>query len=597
MNETTCCATGEVCCNDECCDGPCCEGTCCAAGTSCCGSNCCDSGRDCCENETTCCAVGEVCCNEECCDPELCCATECCEAGEMCCQGVCELVDCTDLTLTLAADTICPGGTADMDISASCSPDCAEVLWTIDSSSPDVTVMPSNGSLACPGGSTTVTVQATGDAVPGLVSFNATGHPDPPGNGCPTPPAETLTILELQFEEDSSQTYGFDDYTNRDNTPAVPFKSVEVGKIDTAELRITPFSADDDVHITSSDTGKVTAAPATASSSPQTVTVAGVANGESDIDARPGNPAAAVCATMTAAAYDTREYDLDLILVHEENDDIQVIPVGQGAPDKSAILPGGNNIIDSTLGGDDQLVIIPAVTEYISTGENGICETSKSGDDVQSLPVGNGMPDQICVKAGANNFRDTRVSAGDAISGDDISTGSDGVCFTIANGSDTISTDIGAEAAVKMYLNETIYNQAVVYWKEVKKLPSKTVNFDLNRDSLLDTSSWMTPEMEAIRDAAKNSRYRYTVFLVDHPSDGALGCSTYDQAFVFVHGNVHTGAQTMINTCAHELGHALDLEHPDDHGDPDPENLMHSTNPNGERLRKNQWDDLHGPQP
>ena len=61
---------------------------------------------------------------------------------------------------------------------------------------------------------------------------------------------------------------------------------------------------------------------------------------------------------------------------------------------------------------------------------------------------------------------------------------------------------------------------------------------------------------------------------------GAIASAVADQA---------GGADVNI-TIAHELGHAQGLDHPDEHGDPDPENLMHSNYENVWRLRKNQWD-------
>ncbi|MCD4824003.1 MAG: hypothetical protein K8S55_05310 [Phycisphaerae bacterium] len=72
----------------------------------------------------------------------------------------------------------------------------------------------------------------------------------------------------------------------------------------------------------------------------------------------------------------------------------QIIPSGQGAPNAVAITAGANGVLNSTPGGDDQ-----PVGTSITTGANGVCETTKAGDDVQDIPLNQGLPNQVCIRA------------------------------------------------------------------------------------------------------------------------------------------------------------------------------------------------------
>jgi len=89
-------------------------------------------------------------------------------------------------------------------------------------------------------------------------------------------------------------------------------------------------------------------------------------------------------------------------------DDVQIIPLNNGAAYAIAILPGANNVINTTPGGDD--------TRYgqtITTGPNGVCNTTASGDDVQQIPVNQGQSYAICIGPGANGYLNTTISGDD----------------------------------------------------------------------------------------------------------------------------------------------------------------------------------------
>lgn len=169
------------------------------------------------------------------------------------------------------------------------------------------------------------------------------------------------------------------------------------------------------------------------------------------------------------------------------------------------------------------------------------------------------------------------------------------VAIRLVNETAYKSTDVPT-AAIINYLNNTVYNQAVFKWN-VTRLPAVTLDFDLNNDGMVDVGTVAVPvpfmstdEMKFIRDNADAAGYDHIIFLVDNPTDGSLGFMGYGQKYGFVHADV---SNFETNTIAHELGHgSFSFVHPDENGDSDNDNLMHSDNPNPFRLRKNQWDKI-----
>ena len=236
-----------------------------------------------------------------------------------------------------------------------------------------------------------------------------------------------------------------------------------------------------------------------------------------------------------------------------------------------------------------------------TTGIDGLCDTAKAGDDVQVIAVNQGQPSQICVSAGPNSANDSINSGDDWNVGEDIDTGANGICDSAANNTDVMSTNIPSDAALISYLNNTAYNQAVIKW-DVTRIPDCTVNFDLNKDGKLDVTYWKTTEMDEIINRCKQINFDKNIFLVDNPTWEIYGIMNFQQRYGFVFVDMHSGAsQATYNTIAHELGHGIDLHHPDNDpqiGQPanastDRKNLMHSTATNPWRLRNWQWDKIN----
>ena len=69
----------------------------------------------------------------------------------------------------------------------------------------------------------------------------------------------------------------------------------------------------------------------------------------------------------------------------------------------ACVIPGDDDVL--------QTVVDPSDAEipYVSSGENGICETTATPDDDQSIPVGEGFPGTDCVTAGADGIAQTTL--------------------------------------------------------------------------------------------------------------------------------------------------------------------------------------------
>lgn len=78
-------------------------------------------------------------------------------------------------------------------------------------------------------------------------------------------------------------------------------------------------------------------------------------------------------------------------------DDRAECTAGGGFPDQGCVGVGGNGVLDTAAVGDDAVV-----GGGLSTGPNGVCQSTVAVDDVQILPVGQGEPDMPCIFPGPN---------------------------------------------------------------------------------------------------------------------------------------------------------------------------------------------------
>ncbi len=107
--------------------------------------------------------------------------------------------------------------------------------------------------------------------------------------------------------------------------------------------------------------------------------------------------------------------------------DVQTIPVGQGKAHQLCVGVGANGVRDTSAAADDV-----ATASGVQSGPNGICQTAAVPDDTQTIPLGNGSPGSLCVSPGGDGQIDTGTVGDDAIVGASITSGSDGVCQSIA---------------------------------------------------------------------------------------------------------------------------------------------------------------------
>lgn len=355
-----------------------------------------------------------------------------------------------------------------------------------------------------------------------------------------------ITIVKVEFKKDKDCA-GFDD------TLTPPWIMAPVSGTNKAKCVITPATAASAIDFETVDSSKATVSPANASASPEAVTVAGVAKGETEIRAKIAG-GTTICAVLKVSAKMRLNKTVVINKITEENDDVQVIPVGKGQPDQICITAGANGVLNSTPAGDDTIV-----STNITTGPDGICNSAKGGDDVQLIAVGKGKLNVICVTKGANNFRDTIPSGDDVVNGTSIDTGPDGIANTTANATNLVPANAPTKAALQQYLNGTIWGlQANVFFTVTES--SSTVNYDLDRDGKLDDPYEGPPgtpkvpndfsELNVVR-GAKDTSVNYNIYYVKS-YEFPIGLTIADE--IFTEGR---GANSIVNHTAHEVGHAL----------------------------------------
>ncbi|AVP99941.1 hypothetical protein C7S18_00175 [Ahniella affigens] len=364
-----------------------------------------------------------------------------------------------------------------------------------------------------------------------------------------------VAVIEVKYAR-STACDGFD------GKPSPPWLLVATGRTNTADATIDPSTAATDVDFKSLNTGFATVSPATASASPQVVTVTGVAKGDTEIESKNGT--SSTFGSFKVAVKDRITKRVTIHAITEENDDVQTIPVGRGIPNQLCLRGGTNLTVDGTVTGDDVLVPgvpgPPPTAATVHTGPDGICNSTGSGDDVQVLPVGNGQPSGSCVGVGANGFRDTVVLA---LLGDDVASGSstgvdsgpNGKCETAANTTNLVPTQVPNAATLQNHLNNDYWGkQTNVHFTVSAR--SQNVNFDLDRngklaDPYLVSATWV--EVDALRAAAQDTSADYNVYFVrNYEYPVALAERPRGESWI---GDSKTASVYVITS--HELGHLL----------------------------------------
>jgi len=405
----------------------------------------------------------------------------------------------------------------------------------------------------------------------------------------------TITVKDLTvlFDESYNQKYGFDYY----HTGSYASKSLKLGDEDHVLATVSPSPYFDLVYFNSILKPYVTASPNKANAFETDITLKGISKGISVVQANCGKEDGNNINALNVCVFNEKVLTVSVTRIIEENDDVQVIPLGKGKPFQPCVNTR-NLIVEAIPGGDD---ILEPSGKIINTGPDGICQTKAVGIDIQMIQVGYGSPVSVCVSSGENDFLDTNPQGDDIMINKEILTGVDGICNTTANSTNIQNTDCDIEDA-KLYLDK-VYKQAVIRWQVFEEAPC-VVNYDLNRDSLCDLGdgnrdNWPTDETTAIISKCGNRNYDFNVFLVNNgkhinigdPNIGGMdigGMANLNQPYAFVVVKSLNEALNLKNASfnmAHELGHCLGLEHTVS----DSQNLMDPFTGDHWRLRFKQW--------
>ncbi len=383
-----------------------------------------------------------------------------------------------------------------------------------------------------------------------------------------------IVVVNVLFEEEPTQKWGFDENDSvKENTyfsyktlpkAGIKWKSVESnGDYDKLRVRVIPAGAEKSVYLKISDSVNYGIRPNHLTSNPQMVEVNNI------------------IATREAALYpviggfvnDTMQIKIKgyvkvvkrvaVIRINENNDDIQIVNVGDAAvSDTTTVITWGNNkFLDSKAQGDDRVIYRPRFKDSV-------------------------------IVAGPNKRCDTR-----------------------ANDTDIIATTVSIEN-IKNALKRR-YKHAVVEWDVDPVVYVKRINYDLNKDGMLDiqlrVGGIYSLEMKRIIDSCKiGDNDLYHLFIVDFPNPSANGIMLFNQPYGFFFPRRVDGrnASDIATTSAHECGHGVfGFRHPWDsqeghngypnryNGDSTPKDVNNLMEWDGnwlrDKLRKYQWDKVN----
>ncbi|MBK7477903.1 MAG: hypothetical protein IPI11_18555 [Haliscomenobacter sp.] len=417
-------------------------------------------------------------------------------------------------------------------------------------------------------------------------------------------------VMDVDFEHAPQSLYSFDEneiaqyntYAKNAAGDFVRWKLVPKTFDDRVGVKITPGAVAANVHFTASS-GVVT--PQIAGAAAQTVTVQAGNLTRDTLKAHIGGLQGCRLDKLILWHPDTITLYLRFIWVSEEDDDVQVIPKGQGKPMSIGILPG-NDGFQSTPAGDDGFSVD---STYIHTGLNGILETTiASGDNISPniRKKGEGQSNQTAITRGANNFLDTnpiRLGGDDALFWDPvskdtvISTGPNGICETMADSLSSILYQNELEPNL-VQEGDVIIRKVGIYIKEELR-KTDTLQFDQDYDGVLLRPNPLefnnliinyNMKQDVFFDRINPGVNRVTIFFIkgllqDSPTGIYDGVSPKGSFAVAIPINFSGGSRTLL----HEIGHgAFDLGHTHDIKNAvDNKNLM--SYPPGPELRAYQW--------
>ncbi|MBV4357198.1 fibronectin type III domain-containing protein [Pinibacter aurantiacus] len=342
-----------------------------------------------------------------------------------------------------------------------------------------------------------------------------------------------VVVVDVKFSEDPNQLWGFDENEgskedmyvpayklsssslsttfvsyNTVPAPGIPWKSVEDnGNYDKVNVQIFPPGAEKKVFFRLKDSINYNVRPQRPTTNPQTIEINNTVNTNfTELIPRIGNFENDTL-QLKIKGYTKVIKKVAIITINESNDDVQLVRINDTTLfDTTAIITWGNNrFLDSKISGDDRVLYRSwANDSVIVAGPNKRCETKANNRDI------------ITTVLPRSNF----------------------------------------QAALN-----SIYKNGVVEWEVDPANYVRTINYDFNKDSMLDVSTWATQERLRIIDSCGTNDGRYNLFVVDFPSDGAQnGMMKFNQLYGFFYYRRHpsTGGSlpgNVYKTAAHECGH------------------------------------------
>lgn len=278
-----------------------------------------------------------------------------------------------------------------------------------------------------------------------------------------------MPISFIEFESNA----GFDNYErhHKENQLTVPWLTVpEQNKVTMLYDPITakvPLS----VEFPNGKIGSVD--PALTQGSFETLTIASNGPWAADEYDYTGKLKAHGVNALNLAVYKKRVLKVAIHKVTLINDDVDSpIKHGEGKPNALCVRRGTSPIYATPLGDD-----LANPDGSINTGPNGICETTALNNDIQVIPVGQGEPNYTIIQPGPNNVLNTAVndvgrsgpSAGDPgnddlIVGNVINTGANGIRNTMKVEAQISSNNVPNQALIKSELDRIFGKQANIFF-------------------------------------------------------------------------------------------------------------------------------------
>lgn len=415
---------------------------------------------------------------------------------------------------------------------------------------------------------------------------------------------QSFSVSSVEFVEET-ECNGFDNVEFKRTGDFTTYLSVPRGGSNRVKAKVVPSGATGNFKFEVLGGNGIGVSPATINTtSEQVVTVSATATADRNhtgiyVKANNNDPLTTAAELLFPHALKRKEMEVKIFKVKEDNDDVQAIPVGQGAPNKTAfvILNGPNGVLNTSPQGDDVLSITPYWERppsqirnprlfRIMTGTNGILESSVQGDDQQYVPtsseeqalyapvteIGNGTPNAVCVTRGANNFLDTFDLDGDDQEIADpsntalkvISAGTNGRCQTNANQTDLLASNPPSLTVIQDYLNARWGAQANVFFTVNATVQEIDVNYDLDRDRRVQVPNFQTDtdEINAMTQPISGNTINMYWAGVDFSDVTILGIGGITGqpnpgSHSWFASNTLANQTRALHTIAHEIGHAL----------------------------------------